>query len=225
MKNASLTILRLDSLYKIGFRPRVILDIGAYRGEWSQVVKRIFPESDIFMIEANADHQDFLAKIKEASGFEIACLGDNKRKNVKFYLANEEATQATGDSLFKEQTRFFQNARVRKLPMITLDYLVKKRKLRGIDLIKIDTQGSELIILKGGQKTIAKAKFIILETQNIEYNRKAPLTGEVITTMERYGYRPFDILDIHYLPTGEMSQIDILFVKKNSLFYKKGILF
>ena len=106
--------------------------------------------------------------------------------------------------------------------MTTLDEMVAKRKLKNIDFIKIDTQGSELDVLKGGKDTVSKAEFILLETQNLEYNKNAPFTEDVILAMKSYGFRLFDILETHYLATGQLFQVDLLFAGKTSKFMKRG---
>jgi FkbM family methyltransferase len=211
---------RLNLLKYLGFIPRTILDIGAYIGEWSKMAREIWPNSKIFMIEANEDLKKNLEEAFWADGFEIALLGDKKRKKVNYYASISEFN--TGNSIFKEQTYFFQNCEIRKLEMITLDSLVQKKGLKDIDLIKIDTQGSELMIIEGGKETVSKTEFILLETQNLEYNSNAPDVFEVMKKMKQFGFVLFDVVEIHYLPTGEMFQIDMLFAKNSSKFVKKG---
>jgi len=214
---------RLILLANLGFSPRTILDIGAYQGEWTKMAHQIFPLAKIFMIEATPDNESLLRNVSEASGLSMTLLGDKSKKSVIFYLADPKETSiSTGNSIYIEKTQYFNNRHFIRLPMITLDFLVEKRKLKNVDFIKIDTQGSELNILKGGKKTVSKAEFILLETQNLEYNDKAPFTEDVVIAMKSYGFRLFDILETHYLSSGELFQVDLLFAKKDSMFMKKG---
>jgi len=214
---------RLNLLSKCGFSPRTILDIGAYQGDWTKMTHQIFPLAKIFMIEATPDNERLLKNVSEASGLSMALLGDKSKKTIDFYIANPKETSiTTGNSVYIEKTRYFDKKHLIKLPMTTLDEMVAKRKLKNIDFIKIDTQGSELNILKGGKKTVDKAEFVLLETQNLEYNNNAPFTEDVIIAMKSYGFRLFDILETHYLATGELFQVDLLFAKKTSRFMKKG---
>ena len=212
---------RLMTLREVSFYPRTILDIGAYKGEWTRLVQNVWPEANFFMVEANKDNEDFLLQIPNAK-YEIALLGNKKRVKVPYFATDYEIT--TGNSIYKEQTSSFDNAEVRLLPMVTLDFLIRKNKIKNIDFVKIDTQGSELDILEGASIVLSQAQFILLETQNIEYNKDAPKLDEVISKMKKWGFRVFDITEIHYLPTGEMFQIDIMFVKGSSRFLKKGML-
>lgn len=216
-------INRLSLLSSYGFSPRTILDIGAYNGDWTKMVSQIFPLAKTFMIEATPENEDILKEVSEAFGYEIALLGEKTKKSVNFYTANpDETSNTTGNSVYMEETRYFNSNTHLKLPMTTLDEVVKKRKLKNIDFIKIDTQGSELNILKGGVDTLLKSEFVLLETQNLEYNSGAPFTEDIIIAMKNYGFRLFDVLEIHYLATGQLFQIDLLFAKKTSRFLKKG---
>ena len=220
---SSLQYRRLSLLANLGFSPRTILDIGAYQGEWTKMARLVFPKSKIFMVEATPDNESLLKNISEASGLAMALLGDKPKKSVDFYIANPKETPiATGNSIYMEKTRYFDKKHLIKLPMTTLDKMVAKRKLKNIDFIKIDTQGSELDILKGGKSTVIKAEFILLETQNLEYNDKAPFTEDIIIAMKSYGFRLFDILETHYLATGQLFQVDLLFAQKTSRFMKRG---
>ncbi len=42
---------RLQNLRRAGFLPRMIVDAGAFRGEWTLEVLGIFPEADFLLIE------------------------------------------------------------------------------------------------------------------------------------------------------------------------------
>ena len=47
------------------------------------------------------------------------------------------------------------------------------------DLVKLDTQGSEIDILNGGSHMIKNTTAIIVEVSHVEYNENAPLVDEV----------------------------------------------
>lgn len=218
----SLLISRLQLLKNIGFTPQTILDVGAYHGDWSREVFNLWPQSQFYALEANQDCASFLATLPFLTGYSIALLGDKVRNNVAYYTTPFPIT--TGNSIYPEQTQFFSNPQVRRLPMTTLDLLLANLHLPNIDFIKIDTQGSELDIIKGGTKTLAQAHFVLLETSVLQYNLGAPSTEAVIAKMSTLGFQIFDITEIHYLPTGETAQIDILFVKQNSRYIRRGTL-
>ena len=91
---------------------------------------------------------------------------------------------------------------------------------KNFDLIKIDTQGSEIDILKGGIETMKKASFIILEMPFLgEYNKGAPDFYDHIIFMKKHGFVPYDLPEQHRA-NGILIQIDIIFIKQTlSVYY------
>ena len=200
---------RMLALKKTGFQPRTVLDIGAYQGHWAVTLQKHFPSSNLFLVEANPGHLPHLKK----SGFDftIALLGDKPKKSVNFYTTQPPYSN-TGASIYKENTQAYKQSKIKKLPMTTLDAIVKKHQLRNIDFIKLDTQGSELDILKGGLKTAKQAKYILLETQVTTYNQGAPHLPQVLQFMGKINFKLYDLTQIHY-HQDKLSQLDLLFTK------------
>ncbi|MFI5343024.1 MAG: FkbM family methyltransferase [Chlamydiales bacterium] len=209
---------RLGFLKSKGFDPKVVYDIGAFKGYWSKSISEVFPNGKFFLFEANSAHKLSLAS--QPFPFYIAVLGDSN-KLVSFF-----SNDSTGDSVFQEQTRFYVNGNQteQKLQMTTLKDLVQKEKIPLPDLIKIDVQGAEKLIVEGSPEIISHAEVVILETKILEYNKNAPFIIEMMSLMNSLGYRMMDILELHYLPSGELNEIDVLYIKKNSPLIKTGIL-
>jgi len=206
---------RLALLKQKGFNPTVIYDIGAFKGEWSTTIQTIFPSAHFFLFEANKAHTRNL----QLTGFPyfIALLGD-KKDLVTFY-----SIDFTGDSIFRESTVWYKEGQCieKKLPMTTLSALVQENHLPLPDLIKMDVQGAEKLIIQGGIDIISHAEAIILETKILEYNTHAPFLYDIMILMHELGYRASDILELHYLPAGELNEVDFLFLKNDSKFIKK----
>ena len=54
--------VRLLYYKSLGIKFDKVLDIGAYIGTWKDMFKKIFPESNILMIEANKEKEKILKK-------------------------------------------------------------------------------------------------------------------------------------------------------------------
>jgi FkbM family methyltransferase len=203
------TVNRLRKLKNDGFIPKRFLDIGAHFGSYSKMIKEIWSDVDVFMIEANPNNEENLKK----SGFNyiISLLTDKKAEIFDFYI-NKLDINSTGCSIYRENTHHFsdENLEVIKLKSNTLDDLFIDQKF---DLIKIDTQGSELDILKGGLNLVKRCQYIILETSLINYNFDAPLIDDVLNFMKSINYKMIDIVELHYIDN-KLIQIDILFENK-----------
>ena len=100
----------------------------------------------------------------------------------------------------------------------TLDEVTEEVE-KTFDIIKIDTQGSELDIIKGGLNTVQKASYIIMEVAKLQYNEGTPLFDEVIEYMNSIGFTNHEIIDENIwmdedtdnLKKGELFQVDVSF--------------
>ena len=69
---------------------------------------------------------------------------------------------------------------------ISLDYFVDQNKIDAIDFIKIDVQGAELDIIKGGKKSLENVLQIVCEVEFIPHYENQPLFGDVCNYLEKY---------------------------------------
>jgi len=163
------------------FTPNSILDIGANMGQFYNEAKNLFPNSLFYLIEGNPDCEPQLKTLNIE--YKIALLSD-KVKTVDFYIREQEST-CTGNSIYKENTDFYKEGSyiTKKLSTVTLDSIFTDKSF---DLVKIDVQGSELDIIKGGLNLIKKSKGVLLEVSLTDFNIGAPNKEEVISFMKSY---------------------------------------
>ena len=203
----------LKKLKSFGFIPKNILDIGANKGKWSLLVKKkVFPLANYTLIEA-IDYSE-LDKINDNSNMNCInlLLDESERKVIWNEMRN------TGDSIYKENTSFFDDCAKIERNTTTLDITFQGKK--SFDLIKIDCQGAEIPILKGGKNTVLNTPVIILEIPFMgEYNVGVPNFFEHIKYMNKIGYQVYDIIEMHRVE-GILIQIDIIFLKKGHIFEK-----
>jgi FkbM family methyltransferase len=179
-----------------------MLDIGANLGSFSYVIKNYVPDLEIMMIEANPFCDGFLKRINIP--YQIVCLSDSERE-VNFFLEDKNFV-GTGASYYLEKTQAYAGKNFTKMNTKKLDDVVSQT----YDFIKIDTQGSELDIMKGGKKTIDAAKYVLIETSIIEYNENAPLKEEIVNYMSSIGFNLFKKIEDHYMEN-KLIQEDWIF--------------
>lgn len=209
--------------------PRAILDIGANAGTWSINARKSYKESKILMLEASEQHVPSLKSTVEAIGnakYRIEVLSKQDGDIVPFYF-NPKAS--TGNSMFKEQTKFFANIPPVKKTAVTLDTIVReegevflrgKGSADGFDFIKIDTQGAELMVLQGGLTTLRGATFVQFEGSTVEYNSGGSCFYEVDEFLRSNGFYLYDHSDDLRHPmlfrTFGLGQWDMLYVNPDS---------
>src|SRR5262245_16294210 len=72
-----------------GFEPGAVIDIGAHRGDWTRLIRSVFPAPPILMIEARVEQQKILQKTSnELSDVSclIALLGRQTNDSAQFHV-------------------------------------------------------------------------------------------------------------------------------------------
>ena len=188
--------------HKLAKEIRVVYDVGAHNGSWTNQVSRILKSADFYLFEPNKNHNFQLEK----TGFKYFndVLSDQK-KTIEWF-----GVGGLGDSYFKESSQQFEKVSPIEIVTNTLNSYVADFKLPIPQVLKIDTQGSELDIIAGSSDFISSIKYVLLECPLIEYNLGAPNIQKYLSTMVDLGFEPIDVTEVHYM-NGKTVQIDIAF--------------
>lgn len=194
-------------LRRKGYCPAGIIDVGAYQGEWTKLVRRIFAGVPVLMVEAQ---QSKKARLEALCGNGVslasAVLGAEAGRAVTFY------EMETGSSYFEEQSNAPRKASTYTTD--TLDNLAAG--MAGPLFLKIDAQGAELEVLRGGGQTLERCELVQLEIAILPYNKGAPTFFEVLSYMEERDFVPLDVSGFSRPNGVDLVQIDMLFVRGNS---------
>jgi FkbM family methyltransferase len=165
-------------------KPKVIYDIGSCVLNWTNFAKKLWPTADIYQFEA----MDLIEELYEEYGiknYAHVLLTDVDNKSISFY---QNLLLPGGNSYYKENTQAFNEShRVTKVGM-TLDTVIKQKNWPLPNMIKIDTQGSEIDILKGAKNSLSECYDLIIEAQHTDYNAGAPKVEEVINYVQSIGF-------------------------------------
>lgn len=201
-----------------GFAPDAIIDVGAWEGNWTRLARTQFGEIPSLMVEPQAAKRPFLEAV--CSDFPLAryvstVLSASAGETVTFY------EMLSGSSFLQERSNAPRTET--KLTTRTLDEVAAD--LPGSSLfLKIDVQGAELLVLAGGQDTLARSEVVQLEVALLPYNEGAPTFLEVLFYMDERGFVPFDFSG-ESRPNGHLVQIDMIFVRRESPLRPKTISF
>jgi FkbM family methyltransferase len=188
-----------------GLTITTVYDIGACEGNWSFPLKQsVLKDSYFYLFEAN----EFRRAALDSAGlpYYIGVLSNPGRDYVEFF---SKAT--TGDSYYCENTAHYDDKQSVQVPCRTLESIVAEADLPIPNLLKIDTQGSELDILRGAESILDQVDLVFLECPIICYNLGAPNLQDYLDFMKEHGFVPTEVLEIHK-SEHTVLQIDIMFI-------------
>lgn len=220
-----------DQIIEDIFKNKVIniFDVGANIGQSIDRFKKIFDENaNIYAFEPQKNCYDQLlnkfGNYNKVKAFNV--LVSNECEDIVFNISsNKNNTQS---SVYEyENTKYTQvnNLKmvkkeiIKKERIIKLDDFCNKYKINQIDFLKIDTQGSEVDVLKSAEQLILNKKIKILE---IEMNfsekpiyKNTSVSFYNIESILNNNYRLFAIPDRGNILSNVLYSLNVLYIEKN----------
>ena len=89
-------------------------------------------------------------------------------------------------------------------------------------MVKTDTQGHDLQVLKGGLQTLSKARVVLTEAIAEPIYDQVPRFPEIVEFLEKHGFAPSGFYPISHRPENlAMIEFDAVFVKRSKSTQKK----
>lgn len=156
---------KLLQLYRSGFMPKVIVDCGAHYGSFGFLASRIWPEASIYAFEPNWASFSVLVKncpgnVLNSCSFLTEVVSEGRWETL--VGVDEEgfpASSVYGKSVDTRDTKPKTRAVARQQK---LSYFLKESDIKCVDLLKIDTEGSEVPILSdlNNTKWLGRIRYI-----------------------------------------------------------------
>ena len=192
---------RAQKRFNIKFKN--VLDIGAAAGDWSGHVKKFNPDAKFTLIEPNKLHNERLRSLGKVHN---VYLSDSVTE--KDFYVSKDPFQQTGNSFYKEKSNVPFDKTTVKTEL--LDEIVQDEEF---DLIKLDVQGAEVEVIKGGMITVQKAKWLQVEVPIFQYSIGSPDMYNLLGNLKAIGFYPFDVAQMLF--NVRCLYVDIIFVNRN----------
>ncbi len=205
----------LQEARKNGLQPETVIDVGAASG--TPALYQLFPSARFLLIEPLEEFAPSLKRV--ASELKRAEYISGVAASRPGTLTLHVHPDLVGSSVYWEEEDSDVNGIERTVPALTLNEICAQRSTVPPYLIKIDTQGAELEVLKGADRIIPDAQCIILETSLFEFFKGGPQLYDCIQFMKERRFAVYDIFDLRYrLLDGAFGQVDMAFVPEQSTF-------
>ena len=185
--------------------PLVLVDVGASGGAeppWNTLNSNLEiigfePDIGAFnqLMSKEKDSSADSSKVKKK--YLDTALYD-KKTEVDFYLTKRQGHS----SIFKPNEEIIRRfsfserydvPKTRKIVTNQLDDTLKNAGILDVDFMKLDTQGSELAILKGGERALSNCFGIEVEVEFLPLYQNQPLFSELEIFLRNFGFELFDI--------------------------------
>lgn len=207
----------LNDIKERGYNCKFAFDIGANKTDWSRMLKKTFPNTNMCLIDPLEEmkvHMEKFCYEFPGSTFIVSGVGSKSEKQI-LTINGENLEGST--MMIEKIPSYFRENKQREVNVITIDELIKKKELEIPDLVKLDIQGFELEALKGGEILFGTTEIFIIEISLFKFNNHTPDITEIINFMNDKGYVIYDIPSYIRRPfDGALAQIDICFTRKDS---------
>lgn len=190
-----------------------IIDVGASNGSWSMLANRLFPDRPVLAFEPLSEQREVLEQLKQNHPWfdYVQAVAGEQEGEVPFFVSDD--LDGSGVSENGE----------RVVPMVTIDLEVKRRRLNPPYMLKLDTHGFELPILKGAEVTLAECEVVIIEVYNFQLTDIALRFHEMCAFMEERGFRCFDLADpMLRAKDAALWQMDLFFARHDAAIFQSS---
>lgn len=202
----------------------VVFDIGANVGDVSRYMLHYFPAATVYGFEpCSSTYERLLHNVDQAGfkerfrPFRLGFFDAETTGTLQVASAHGANSLLTANDEYLAVNPHISAVDTEEIPLARLDDFVARQGISHIDLVKIDVEGVELQVLRGGADTFAhKVDTLILE---VSFVRTARNNGEYLRLFQLlhgYGFAPAQIFDLSHSENAsnwKLAQFDCVFRK------------
>ena len=218
---------RFDDLYRQ--HPLVLVDVGARGGlksNWSRAQRHLQ------LLGFEPDEREFTrlveARAQDSPNAFFNTALHNRRGPLRLHVARDRGLSSIFEpnreflDAFPEASRF-DTVDVLQVEADSLDDQLRARAITDVDFVKVDTQGSELLVLQGASNALASSVAgVEVEVEFSAIYKDQPLFADVDTFLRGLGFSLFDLRPCYWKraagrslggPRGQVIWADALYFK------------
>jgi FkbM family methyltransferase len=205
----------LSGLFPDG-APRVF-DVGAYTGEFAALVHSVFPAARVWCFEPFTASYERLRTRFAGSDWMTAhnvALSD-REGTADLIIGDDESTNSLVSPVMTNGV-FAEGSR--RLPVQLNTLASSAKEILGADqhisILKVDTEGNDLRVLKGGENLLREAliEAIHVEVMFIEHFKGGARFLDMCQYLDQFGYRLFSLYDLKRNAQGQLRYGNALFL-------------
>lgn len=193
----------------------VVFDVGANSGDTVSKIKKEIPSAIIHCFEPSKVVFKYL--IDNVKTFSNVTCNQVAVGNENTTLKFNEYSWSVLNSFLKRKYTTSKISEKYFVDVITLDSYIDKEKIDYVNLLKTDTEGFELNVLKGAATTfkLNKVQFVLVEAFFDENYIGQASFGQIYDYLIDNGFELVRFYDFTYTKDNLLSRSDVLFYNSN----------
>jgi FkbM family methyltransferase len=185
--------LRHDLQQLIQKQKPIIIDVGANSGQSIELFRELWSRSIVHSFEPSAKLFETLTRRFLDDHIHLNNLGMGSEPSKGTLLLNQKSGLNSLLEMSKEEENRFKDKKVigtEDIIIETVDNYVEKNKIEHIHLLKTDTQGFDLEVLKGAQQSVANKRIsnVLIEINFISMYQNQGKSTDIINYLFSNGF-------------------------------------
>jgi FkbM family methyltransferase len=200
---------------------RTVIDVGAHTGEFASAVRAILPDASIYAFEPLPDcHVKLSKRFETDSSFQALNVAIGERRDqIEFHRCEFSKCSSIlrMDRSHQELFPWTADSRAIRVEMRPLDDYISLMRLTPKVLLKVDVQGYEDRVLRGGARLLGRVDYVLIEVSYRPLYEGQALFGRIHDQLTELGFHYRGSLDQLLSPLdGSVLQADALFARGTS---------
>ena len=202
---------------------RTVVDVGANIGEFARFIRRAYPDAQIVAFEPQPGPLQTLRKLAACDGriTVVPCaLGDaDEERSMNVHVRHHPSSSLLPTTDLSHQIYPFTAAQsVIAVPVRRLDAMICELNPPVTEevLVKIDVQGYEAHVIRGGRDLLGKTRACIVEINRVPLYEGQASFVEIVDDLSVLGLEYAGNLSQVHGPDGQVRYFDALFLRRTA---------
>lgn len=210
-----------------GDKSQIVFDVGANVGQSVTTYRALFPEARIHAFEPLPKaYRQLLLAADAAGNTQVNQLALHDASGVRPFCSNRGGANQTSSFLPPAEdvrhgypAHAYQLEKMIEVHVNTLDAYCEEHGIEHIDVLKMDTQGTELDVLRGAERMLSKRAITLAYIEVVFTNHYVgnAMYHDIAAFLAERGYDLFRIYQQHYGTAGRHIGGDAVFIERSIL--------
>jgi FkbM family methyltransferase len=192
-----------------------IIDVGVFRG--TPDLYAAFPDAYLLLLDPLPESEPFMRQLTRArrGSYDVVAVSDRNAEATINVTAGASASTLHTRRPTTAAEDYFTVVDEHRVRTATLDSIVADRDLPAPHLLKIDTEGHELNVLRGATETLRSVDCVIAEVSVGPRFEDSYEFSEVVGLLGDAGFELADVLTLKRdIPTTRVRFLDAAFTRR-----------